>query len=105
MPEPESPQWVSDIVNAAEDYADELGLASILEAHRPYGLDCKCGRPINSDKDWAWHMSDVLRGLKDDVLRQVYRQIALFMEDGQRERLIVAQAILDPRGCSEDEQP
>lgn len=30
-------------------------------AHRPYELDCKCGRPINSDQDWARHLLDVLR--------------------------------------------
>lgn len=29
-------------------------------AHRPYGLDCKCGRPINSDMDWARHFIDAL---------------------------------------------
>lgn len=28
--------------------------------HRPYGLDCKCGRPINSDADWARHLIDAL---------------------------------------------
>lgn len=30
-------------------------LAEILGEHRPYGLDCKCRRPINSDQDWAAH--------------------------------------------------
>lgn len=30
-------------------------LAEVLEEHRPYGLDCKCRRPINSDRDWAMH--------------------------------------------------
>ena len=38
-------------------------LAEVLEAHRPYGLDCKCGEPINSDAGWAAHVRDVLRGL------------------------------------------
>ncbi|MCV7175101.1 hypothetical protein [Mycolicibacterium sphagni] len=33
-------------------------LTEVLTQHRPYGLDCKCGRPINSDKDWAQHVSD-----------------------------------------------
>lgn len=38
-------------------------LAEVLEAHRPYGLDCKCGEPINSDAGWAAHVRDVLREL------------------------------------------
>lgn len=36
-------------------------IETIIAAHRPYGLDCKCGRPINSDNDWASHMRDVLK--------------------------------------------
>lgn len=32
-----------------------------VAAHRPYGLDCKCGRAINSDADWAQHLIDALR--------------------------------------------
>jgi hypothetical protein len=32
----------------------------LVAAHRPYGLDCKCGRPINSDEDWARHFMDAL---------------------------------------------
>lgn len=32
----------------------------VVAAHRPYGLDCKCGRPINSDADWARHLIDAL---------------------------------------------
>ena len=35
--------------------ADFLKLA---EAHRPYGLDCKCGQAINSDADWARHLDE-----------------------------------------------
>ena len=35
--------------------------AEVLEAHRPYGLDCKCGEPINSDGFWVSHVRDVLR--------------------------------------------
>lgn len=46
-------------------------------------------------------LRDVLSGLRD-ANRQAYRQIALFMEDGLRERLIVAQAILDPDATEED---
>ena len=30
-------------------------IAAELEKHRAYGLDCKCGRPINSDADWSTH--------------------------------------------------
>lgn len=38
-------------------------LAEVLEAHRPYGLDCKCGVPINSDAGWVAHVRGVLREL------------------------------------------
>jgi hypothetical protein len=38
----------------------------IAAAHRPYGLDCKCGSPINSDEDWAQHLIDAL-GLTKEV--------------------------------------
>jgi hypothetical protein len=38
-------------------------IAEVLEAHRPYGLDCKCGRPINSDADWATHVSAAVVGV------------------------------------------
>lgn len=31
-----------------------------VAAHRPYGLDCKCGRAINSDANWAQHLIDAL---------------------------------------------
>ncbi len=27
-----------------------------IAAHRPYGMNCKCGRDINSDEDWARHL-------------------------------------------------
>lgn len=37
----------------------------VVAAHRPYGLDCKCGRPINSDADWARHLIDAL-GLTEE---------------------------------------
>lgn len=33
----------------------------VLARHRPYGLDCKCGRPINSDGDWSRHALSELR--------------------------------------------
>lgn len=36
-----------------------------VAAHRPYGLDCKCGRAINSDADWAQHLIDAL-GLTEE---------------------------------------
>ncbi|MFA4084233.1 hypothetical protein ONA92_21285 [Mycobacteroides salmoniphilum] len=32
-------------------------MAEVAEKHRPYGLDCKCGRPINSDDDWSRHIA------------------------------------------------
>ena len=32
-------------------------LTQVAEKHRPYGLDCKCDRPINSDADWARHVA------------------------------------------------
>lgn len=35
-------------------------IAAELAKHRPYGLDCKCGRPINSDADWSRHTAEVL---------------------------------------------
>ena len=35
-------------------------LAEVLAAHRPYGLDCKCGEPINSDHYWAAHLDDAV---------------------------------------------
>jgi hypothetical protein len=35
-------------------------IAAILEAHRPYGLDCKCGIAINSDGWWAAHVAPLL---------------------------------------------
>lgn len=36
-----------------------------VAAHRPYGLDCKCGHPINSDADWARHLIDALQLTKE----------------------------------------
>ncbi|TXI88626.1 MAG: hypothetical protein E6Q34_12090 [Burkholderiaceae bacterium] len=48
----------------------------------------------------AEDLREVLAGLRD-AGRQAYRQIGLFLEDGQRERLIVAQAILDPKAEQE----
>lgn len=35
-------------------------LERVLEAHRPYGLDCKCGVAINSDAWWATHVATVV---------------------------------------------
>jgi len=32
----------------------------LVAAHRPYGIDCRCGRPINSDRDWARHLAQML---------------------------------------------
>jgi hypothetical protein len=32
-------------------------LTEVLEAHRPYGMDCKCGEAINSDAWWAAHVA------------------------------------------------
>lgn len=38
------------------------GVPAVLLAHRPYGLDCKCGESINSDQAWVAHVEAVLRG-------------------------------------------
>jgi len=46
-------------------------LKAALEAHRPYGLDCKCGRPINSDADWAGHVDGVIAGLPGVAVTQL----------------------------------
>lgn len=35
----------------------EAAAAHVLEEHRPYGLDCKCGVAINSDAWWANHVA------------------------------------------------
>lgn len=45
--------------------ADTSAPVEALSLHRPYGLDCKCGRPINSDRDWARHVAEVL-GLSEE---------------------------------------
>ncbi|OMC07090.1 hypothetical protein [Mycolicibacterium fortuitum] len=37
---------------------------TVIAEHRPYGLDCKCGRPINSDADWAWHLKAELKAAR-----------------------------------------
>lgn len=36
-------------------------ITDTIAAHRPYGLDCKCGEPINSDTGWANHFLAALR--------------------------------------------
>ena len=58
-----------------------------------------CNRLVDEKQD----LRSALAGLRD-AGRQAYRQIGLFLEDGQRERLIVAQAILDPIGLEDREQ-
>jgi hypothetical protein len=35
-------------------------IEEVLQAHRPYGLDCKCGTAINSDAWWAAHATAAL---------------------------------------------
>lgn len=35
-------------------------LTEVLAAHRPYGLDCKCGAPINSDGWWVTHVLEAV---------------------------------------------
>lgn len=45
-------------------------MAEVAEKHRPYGLDCKCGRPINSDADWSRHVAAEI----DKVLGELTRQ-------------------------------
>jgi hypothetical protein len=39
---------------------DYDALIDLVAAHRPYGIDCKCGGPINSDRDWAHHLAQML---------------------------------------------
>jgi hypothetical protein len=39
-----------------------------VAAHRPYGLDCACGRPINSNQDWAQHFIDAV-GFTEETVR------------------------------------
>lgn len=41
---------------------------TVIAEHRPYGLDCKCGRPINSDADWAWHFKAELKAARIAVV-------------------------------------
>lgn len=59
----------------------------------------RCGEPLRENLV-KQDLREVLAGLRD-AGRQAYRQIGLFLEDGQRERLIVAQAILDPKAEQE----
>ena len=42
------------------ELSGETSIEKVLADHRPYGLDCKCGRPVNSDEDWARHLLDVI---------------------------------------------
>ncbi|WP_066904439.1 hypothetical protein [Mycolicibacterium houstonense] len=44
-------------------------IETIIAEHRPYGLDCKCGRPINSDADWAWHLKAELKAARIAVVQ------------------------------------
>jgi hypothetical protein len=63
-----SDQGWRDMANDASDGAFVAPRATegggitfaVLHAHRPYGLDCKCGRPINSDNDWARHVDQAI---------------------------------------------
>ncbi|SKD94263.1 Uncharacterised protein [Mycobacteroides abscessus subsp. massiliense] len=67
--------------------AQEL-LARAAEKHRPYGLDCKCGRPINSDADWSRHLAAeiadfvYLRVDTEEKLKDVYPQSVILDADG-----------------------
>lgn len=38
-----------------------MSAAEVLAQHRPYGLDCACGRPINSNADWSRHADEALK--------------------------------------------
>lgn len=40
---------------------DDYRIIDVITAHRPYGLDCKCGEPTNSDLGWANHLLGALR--------------------------------------------
>lgn len=41
---------------------NDQDIIALIAAHRPYGLDCRCGEPINSDNWWAAHILAALRG-------------------------------------------
>ena len=38
-----------------------MNLPEVLAQHRPYGLDCSCYRPINSNDDWSRHANEAWR--------------------------------------------
>lgn len=55
----------------------------------------------------CWQLVEEKQELRDkltdhrEVERQAYRQIGLYLEGGDRNCLIVAQAILDPTGATD----
>ncbi len=38
-----------------------IDLEAVYAAHRPYGMNCKCGEDINSDQGWAAHLVHEVR--------------------------------------------
>lgn len=46
---------------------DEFVATEFVTRHRPYGLDCKCGEPINSDDGWARHFMREMRKWGDSA--------------------------------------
>ena len=87
-------------IDNPEVFTDEMSVQIFWERGRAHWEEpvCQnCNQLVEEKQD----LRDVLSGLRD-ANRQAYRQIALFMEDGLREHLIVAQAILDPDAAEED---
>lgn len=46
-----------------------MSAAEVLAQHRPYGLDCACGRPINSNADWSRHADEALKAAGYTVIK------------------------------------
>lgn len=77
-------------------FCPECGDAVVDDEHLTGKRCAECTQLVAEKQD----LREALAGLRD-AGRQAYRQIGLFLEDGQRERLIVAQAILDPKAEQE----
>lgn len=49
-----------------------IDLKPVAIAHRPYGLNCKCGLDINSDEHWANHFEqEVEKAQQEADLKRV----------------------------------
>lgn len=38
-----------------------MSAAEVLAQHRAFGIDCACGRPINTNADWSLHAFEALQ--------------------------------------------